>query len=183
MNRGQLNAGGRESIHPLLRWHATAPHGMTRGMRVVTQSALVALALALTGCPPSKAPPDSAGTQKVRDPDWWRGTWQIDVERLVAEAKRDALSPDAQRIVAALAQQAVPQYRYELAPDGMRRKTPRSDDIVPVTVRVLNADVVQIEAGSAGRLRIRRTAAGVVLTDNDKTFPVRQARVAAPPSR
>lgn len=133
------------------------------------------LLIALPGCPPSKTPQKTAGTEKQRDPDWWRGTWQIDVERLVDEAKRDNLSPDAQRIVAALATQAATQYRYELSADGMHRTTPRSDDIVPITVRVMNADVVRIEAGSAGRLRLRRTAAGVSLTDNDKTFPVRRA--------
>lgn len=136
---------------------------------------LLLLLIALPGCPPSKTPPKTAATQKDRDPDWWRGAWQIDVDRLLEEAKRDRLSPDAQRIVAALASQAAGQYRYELSPDGMHRTTPRSDDIVPITVRVMNTDVVQIEAGSAGRLRLRRTAAGVSLTDNDKTFPVRRA--------
>lgn len=136
---------------------------------------ILLLPLALAGCPTKKAPPESAGVQKTRDPDWWRGAWQIDAERLIAEAERDRLSPEAQQIVAALATRAAPRYRYEFAPDGMRRRTPRSDDIVPCTVNVMSPDVVRVEAGSAGRLRIRRTAAGVELTDDDKTFPIKRA--------
>lgn len=128
----------------------------------------------LVGCPPNPTPPPSAGTQAVRDPDWWVGAWEVDVDRLMKEADRDGLSPEARRMAEALARQAAPLYRYELARDGIRRKTPRGDDIVPVTARVMNPDVVQIDAGSAGRLRVRRTAGGVEITDGQASFPVRR---------
>lgn len=136
--------------------------------------ACLLLTLFLVGCPSSPPPPPSAGSQQVRDPDWWVGAWEVDVDRLMLDADRDGLSPDARRIAEALARRAAPQYRYELARDGMRRKTPRSDDIVAVTARVLNPDVVQIDAGSTGRLRVRRKAGGVEITDGEATFPVRR---------
>lgn len=144
-------------------------------MRLLVATLLV---MPLLGCPPNPTPPPSAGTQAERDADWWIGPWVIDVDALMQQAKADGLSPQAQQIADALARQAAPQYRYELAADGMRRKTPSSDDIVPVTIRVLNPDTVQIEAGSAGRLRIRRAAGGITITDNTASFPVRR-----PPDR
>lgn len=141
---------------------------------VMMLRACLLLALFLVGCPSTPTPSPSAGSQQVRDPDWWIGAWEVDVDRLMLDADRDGLSPDAKRIAEALARRIAPQYRYELARDGMRRKTPRADDIVAVTVRVLNPDVVQIDAGSAGRLRMRRKAGGVQLTDGEATFPVRR---------
>ena len=130
------------------------------------------LAGCLTGCP--TAQPPEAPVEGARDPQWWRGVWVIDVDRLLQQTQ--GLSPPARTLSEALVRALNPHYRYELAPDAFSRQPPKGETLVPTRLRRLGADEVELDGGDRGRLRLRRGKGGVILTDGGRPIPVRQVK-------